>query len=292
MSGTLEIVESFVAIVKPATPMDPYDRLMQIREGALKWVNDPEFKSIQKHEKAWKFFKDHHKNVADWIARIRHVRLMFPNPEDYLKGLGGLRGGGIAYESAMARIGAQEAYVARMAQVAASNATASAAQGTLVAGAGTTVAAVVIPVVGMIAVQVALGAGLYQAREKAKEEGYARGFAKGFITGLLKWELRFLINRFWDNALNRNVVDEMISTLAARAHNEGLLEGRLAGLAIDDPVKKDYLHVLKLITNASQAGWTSRSDDWMEQMRARQVQISYVIDLSVAARKYGIIQVV
>jgi hypothetical protein len=39
----------------------------------------------------------------------------------------------------------------------------------------------------------------------------------------------------------------------------------------------------------SKAGWTPRSDDWMERMRARLVQISYVIDLAGAGRKHGMV---
>src|SRR5262249_34027284 len=65
---------------------------------------------------------------------------------------------------------------------------AAAAEGTLVAGVGTTLAAVALPVVGMVAVQVALGAPYYEAREAAKTEQTEIGFGRGFVMGLLEWK--------------------------------------------------------------------------------------------------------
>jgi hypothetical protein len=191
-----------------------------------------------------------------------------------------------AFQTAMAQLAAQET----AATLAASNAAAAAAEGTLVAGAGTTVAAVTIPVIAMIAVGVALGAPYYQAREEAKKEEYASGFARGFITGLLKWQLRFMIDRLWDNAVSKNAFDEQMPTIRANAHNKALLEGRAAGLAIADPVKKRFLLALRMLTTTSTSGWNARSDDWAERMRARKVQVDYVIDLAVAARKHGVIK--
>ena len=123
------------------------------------------------------------------------------------------------------------------------------------------------------------------------KEGYASGFSKGFITGLLQWELRFTIDRFWDNAVGKNGFDESLPAIRAASQNNGLIKGRLAGLAKDDGEKKRYLLGLHKLTTTSKAGWTSRNDDWMEKMRARQVQISYVIDLQAAALKSGLITV-
>ena len=142
----------------------------------------------------------------------------------------------------------------------------------------------------MVAVQVALGAGYYEAREQAKKAGFNTGFGLGFITGLLQWELRFAIDRFWDNAVSKNAFDELIPVIRANSHNRGLMAGRVAAVAKTDAEKKQYLRGLKKVTVVSAASWTSRSDDWMEQMRARQVQISYVIELAVAARNHQIIK--
>ena len=72
------------------------------------------------------------------------------------------------------------------------------------------------------------------------------------------------------------------------AHNEGLITGRIAGLAKDTNEKKKYLEFLKKLSSASADGWTSRNDSWSEKMRARRVQINYVIELAVTARKYGV----
>ena len=58
---------------------------------------------------------------------------------------------------------------------------------------------------------------------------------------------------------------------------------------MSDPQKKEYLRALKKLTSVSSAGWSARSDDWMEQMRARQVQIGYVIDLAAAAVRNDIL---
>jgi hypothetical protein len=286
---SVETAETIIAIFKSKT--DQYERFLRYLNGKLESIDRG---YVLKNEVAWRFFIDARNRTAGWIERINYLRIMNPTYLDFLKvtsGAGAARGGDIAFQMAWARMQAQEAYLAHSARTAALNATASAAEGSLVAGAGTTVAAIVIPIVGMIAVQVALGAPYYQARERAKEEGYASGFAKGFITGLLQWELRFAIDRFWDNAKSRNPADEMMPTIRANSHNQGLMDGRQAGLAKDDGVKKSYLRALRILSNPSTAGWTSRSDDWMEQMRARQVQISYVIEMAVAARKYGILLV-
>jgi hypothetical protein len=223
--------------------------------------------------------------VSAWIQRLQYLQRW--GMHTYIKDMAAsFIGRQAAFQTAMAQLAAQET----AATLAASNAAAAAAQGTLVAGVGTTIAAVTIPIVAMVAVAVALGAPYYQAREEARKEEYASGFAQGFITGLLKWELRFTIDRLWDNAVSKNAFDEQMPTIRANAHNKGLLEGRMAGLAIADDVKKRYLLGLRMLTTTSQEGWTPRSDDWAERMRARKVQVGYVIDLAAAARRHGVIK--
>jgi hypothetical protein len=186
----------------------------------------------------------------------------------------------VAYQRALAWLTASEQAVA--------------AEGTLVGGAGATAGAaatIMLPVVSMAGVFVLLGGGYYQAREQAKEEGYASGFAKGFITGLLKWEVRFTMERFVDKAGGwQAAFDEMVPILRAKAHNMGLMLGHMAGFAKNDQAKKTHLLGLHKLTTTSKAGWLPRYDDEAERLRARLVQITYVIELAAAARKHGLIK--
>ena len=251
-------------------------------------LTTPAAKAMLKQRWAWEFFKHLPQQTAAWVARLRYLQMM--GMHGYIADIAGsFIGKSVAFQSAMGKIAAEEALLSHTARIAAANAAASAAEGTLVAGAGTTVACVLLPVVALAAVGAALGAPYYQAREEAKKEGYASGFSKGFITGLLDWELRFTIDRFWDNALSKNHFDEVIPTLRANSHNSGLIKGRLAGLAKTPEDRRIYLRGLRMLTQTSKAGWTPRNDEWMERMRARQVQISYVIDLAGAASRSGLI---
>jgi hypothetical protein len=233
------------------------------------------------------FFSNLPRQTAAWMARIRYLRAMNYG-EAYIEALGegAIGAKDVAFHSAMGKMAAEEAYVAHTAAMA----EATAAEGTLVAGAGTTVACIVLPVIAMAAVGVALGAPYYQAREEAKKRGYASGFSKGFVTGLLGWELRFTIDRFWDDALDQNGFDEALPKIRANAHNNGLLKGRVAGLAKATEERKSYLRALRKLGRTSSSGWLPRSDDWMERMRARNVQISYVIDMATAATGKGMIK--
>jgi hypothetical protein len=215
--------------------------------------------------------------VARWINSIRTARLMNPANAHFFEFTFGHHS---AFQQALSRLAAEEAVLQAGARAV------TPLSSTIGVAAG-----VILPVVGMVAVQMALGAGYYEAREKAKKEGYATGFARGFITGLLAWELRFTIDRFWDNAVSQNAFDESMPGIRANAHNRGLVEGRIAAVAKTDTERKEYLRGLYKLTVVSTAGWTSRSNDWMEQMRARRVQIDYVIELSTAAKKHGIVTV-
>ena len=47
---------------------------------------------------------------------------------------------------------------------------------------------------------------------------------------------------------------------------------------------------MRMLTTTSTSGWNPRSEDWAERMRARKVQVDYIIDLAVAARKHGVIK--
>jgi hypothetical protein len=248
-----------------------------------------ELSALVGHNQAMLFFKQVPRMTASWIARIRALQLA--RDFAYLQSLAQSYSWSFSFQSAMAKLAAEEAFVAHSARIAALNAAAAAAEGTLVVGTGTVVVVAVLPVVAMVAVAAALGAPYYQARQEAKKEEYASGFARGFITGLLKWEARFTIDRFWDNGMGKNGFDESMPALRAAAHNEGLLEGRIAGLAKDDGEKKTYLKGLAKLSKASTDGWTARSNDPAEKMRARRVQVGYVVDMAAAARKHGVIAV-
>jgi hypothetical protein len=213
--------------------------------------------------------------VVRWINSIRSARALNPGNSHLWEFTFSHHS---AFQEALSRMAAEEAFLkAGSRAVAPLSSTIGVAAG------------VILPVVGMVAVQMALGAGYYEAREKARKEEYARGFSRGFITGLLEWELRFTIDRFWDNAVGKNGFDDSMPAIRALAHNKGLVEGRIAAVAKSESERKEYLRGLYKLTVVSKAGWTSRSDDWMEQMRARRVQIDYVIEMSTAAKKHGIV---
>src|SRR5437870_860054 len=88
--------------------------------------------------------------TAAWVARIQFLRTygMYAYIEDLAASFIGRNA---AFQAAMAQFAAREA-AAQAATVAAADAAATAAEGTLVAGAGTTAAAIVVPVVAMAAV--------------------------------------------------------------------------------------------------------------------------------------------
>lgn len=279
------LAESVIAVVKSQGSVEAHF-WNEAFPRLLEWAKDPAHRYLMNQETIINFFKNLPKATAAWAARIQYLRIMNPVYLEVLKATVK----DVAFHSALGKIAAQEALVSHSARMAALNATAAASRGTLVAGAGTTFLCVAVPVVAMIAVQVALGAPYYQARQKAKKDGYASGFAKGFIMGLLKWELRFSIDRFWDNAVDKNHFDESLPQIRANSHNQGLIDGRAGGLAVSDNEKDDYLKALRLLADPSSEGWTARSDDWMERARARQVQISYVLELASAAIKSGIVK--
>jgi hypothetical protein len=224
-------------------------------------------------------------SLPAWIARIRFLQSY--GMYAYIEELAASSITKSYVQAALSEMAAQEAAVV----TAAADAAAVAAEGTLVAGAGTTAAAIVIPIIALVAVGLALGAPYYQARVDARNEGNASGFSKGYVCGLLKWSVHNTVNLFWDRAVQVNPYDEVIPSIQAKAHNSGLLKGRFAGIAQSDSVKKTYLRALHRLTTTSSAGWSARSDDWQEVMRARQVQLSYVIDLASAARRYGVFKV-
>lgn len=165
-----------------------------------------------------------------------------------------------------------------------------AAEGTLLTGygIGTTVAIYALPIVGMIAVGLALGAGLYQAREAAKKEEFASGFARGFVMGLLKWTWDWAVARFPPH-FKPNPFDPDMHEIQATAYLDGMQQGFLAGTAMTKDMKKLYLLKLRQLSGASTAGWEARSFDQLAQELAKRVQINFVVEMAGAARKHGLI---
>lgn len=276
----MAVVETVLSIVESASGESLTSELLSMSYAEwLAWA---------KARGAQQFFANIGEKTAAWIARIRYLRAAGYG-EAYITaiGEGAIGAKSVAFHSAMGKLAAEEAYISHSALMA----EAAAAEGTLVAGTATVVVVAVMPIVALVAVGMALGAPYYQARKEAEKEGFMSGFSKGFITGLLGWELRFSIDRFWDNALNRNNFYEDLPRIRAAAHNNGLVQGRIAGIAKTPSEKKQYLTGLRRLTKTSTSGWLPRSDDWMEKARARQVQISYVIDLATTAVKQKLVRV-
>lgn len=133
--------------------------------------------------------------------------------------------------------------------------------------------------------------GYAAARDLARNENSAAGFSEGFVTGLLGWEWRQTVDRFARTYLVTNQWDEAIDDIRVKYYNGGLKAGYSAAAALVPAVRKAYLTKLRRSVGAhNPAGWSAVSDDWSEQMRARLVQTSYVIDLASAGLRYEIIK--
>ena len=140
------------------------------------------------------------------------------------------------------------------------------------AGAGA-IAAGAVPVLAMVGVFVALGAGYAEARAAAKNEGTASGFSQGFVMGTLGWEWHQAVDRFGKFSANQTPMDEAVGFIAANAYNWGLRKGHQAGAALSLEEKRSYLHALRRWSGSrAPRRWT------------RLEQIDYVIDLAAALR--------
>jgi hypothetical protein len=157
-------------------------------------------------------------------------------------------------------------------------------------GAAAVGVAVVVPAVIFSAVLTALGVGYYQAHEAARKEEGVSGFSHGFVMGLLGWEWRHVKERFTRQFFRMNHYDEAMDVIRVNAYRQGLLGGFLTGLVFPAGAKKEYLRKIREGAGALAAGWSARSEQWEERMRAQRVQINYVIDLAVSARKKGIVK--
>lgn len=274
----MAVVETILSIVESASGDGLTSELLSM--SYAEWLAWARARGAQR------FFATIGEQTATWVSRIRYLRAAGYG-EAYITAIGeGIGSKFVGFHSAMGKLAAEEAYLTHSALMA----EAAAAEGTLVVGTATVTVVAVMPIVALVAVGMALGAPYYQARKEAEKEGFMSGFSKGFITGLLEWELRFTIDRFWDNALSKNSFYEDLPKIRAASHNNGLIQGRVAGLAKTPSERKQYLKGLRWLTKTSTSGWLSRSDDWMEKARARNVQISYVIDLAGTAVKHRLLR--
>lgn len=142
-----------------------------------------------------------------------------------------------------------------------------------------------LPIVTAVGVWVALGSGYYQAREEAKSEEKMSGFSQGFVMAIIGWRWRHVVERFRRPHLRINVVDEQMNSIRVNSYHEGLKSGFLAGLVLPADVKKRYSQKIRQMGKIHGPKEWSRNDDV-----ARNQQVSYVIDMAAAARKYQIIK--
>jgi hypothetical protein len=147
------------------------------------------------------------------------------------------------------------------------------AAGAIAGGGAGAVVAVALPVIAMVGVFVALGAGYAEARAAARNESTMSGFSQGFVMGLLGWQWHQARDRFGVWSATPTPADEAIGYIKANAYNGGLRAGFEAGSKLSPDIKKAYLHEIRKL--AGRRGTTSWS---------RLDQISYVIDLAAVAR--------
>ena len=159
--------------------------------------------------------------------------------------------------------------------------------GGLVAGAGVGSFALTagVPVITAVGVWVALGSGYYQAREEAKNANTMAGFSQGFVMAILKWKWHNVVSRFQRPYLRINKFDETMDSIRVTYYHKGLKSGYLAGTALSDEAKKEYVKKIRSAGNVQAPKEWSRDDD-----TARNQQISYVIDLATTALKLHIIK--
>ena len=153
------------------------------------------------------------------------------------------------------------------------------------AGAGSFALTAGVPVITAVGVWVALGSGYYQAREESKNANTMSGFSQGFVMAILKWKWHNVVSRFQRPFLRINKFDEQMDSIRVTSYHKGLKSGFLAGTALSDDAKKEYIKKIRSAGNVHGPKEWSRDDD-----TARNQQISYVIDLAVTALRLQIIK--
>jgi hypothetical protein len=149
---------------------------------------------------------------------------------------------------------------------------ATAAAGIAGGGAGA-VAAGALPVIAMVGVFLALGAGYAEARAAVRNESTISGFSQGFVMGLLGWEWHHAVERFGVRSATPTPWDEALGLIKANAYNGGMRAGFEAESKLSSDEKKAYLREIRTLAGPRQATSWRRVD-----------QISYVIELAAVAR--------
>lgn len=190
--------------------------------------------------------------------------------------------GGLYSMAALARAGLLDAYYGNI--IALYEAT----QGGLMYGgaaAGSFALTAGLPVVTAVGVWVALGSGYYQAREEAKKEEAMSGFSQGFVMAISGWSWNHVVPLFQRPLLRINKYDEAMDSIRVNSFHGGLKRGFLAGKVLPEDAKKEYRKKIRQAGNVHGPKEWSQDDD-----TKRNQQISYVIDMASAARRYGIIK--
>ena len=147
----------------------------------------------------------------------------------------------------------------------------------LLAGSGSLVLTLGVPIGAWVGVWAALGAPYAQARKLVRDENFQSGFSQGYVIGLLKWDWSHAVSRFGQFAPQFNAADHSLGFVAANAHNGGLRTGFEHARLFDDNKKENVLRQLKSLSPRTRAGMWSRRD-----------QIDYVIELAAAGRRNSI----
>ena len=141
-----------------------------------------------------------------------------------------------------------------------------------------------LPIVTAVGVWVALGSGYYQAREEAKKDETMSGFSQGFVMAILGWKWSHVVPLFRRPYLSINKFDEQMNSIRVNSYHAGLKTGFLAGMVLPEDGKKAYRAKIRRAGNVTGPKEWSRDDDV-----ARNQQVSYVIEMAAAGRRYGII---
>ena len=148
----------------------------------------------------------------------------------------------------------------------------------LIAGGGSLVLTLGVPIAAWVAVWVVMGAPYVQAQTLVKNENFKSGFSHGYVIGLLMWEWSHAVSRFGKFSPQFNAADRSLGFVAANAYNGGLRTGyEHARWLLPDDLKKNVLGQLKSLSPNTRAGNWTRLD-----------QIDYVIALASAGRKNNV----
>lgn len=148
----------------------------------------------------------------------------------------------------------------------------------LLAGTGGLALTLAVPIAVWVGVFAAMGAPYLEARNLVRNENFQSGFSQGFVTGLLKWEWQQTVSRFFKFSPGQiNPFDASLSYIAANARNEGLRAGYVHACGLNEDGRKAILSRLRSLSPSTKAGRWDRLD-----------QISYVIELAGAGRRYNI----